>query len=147
VTSRPARVVRIAPSLRPTDEQRAELRRILGPGVLWHVSPLNLTPSQLLDELRALHPDAVVIHGAGPERNRAVVDAGEFVILRVISRTVLRTYRYQGVAMTESEEVFAGYGLLDDRGEIGPVDDGALVPKELPASSAEAEPDNDDSAF
>jgi hypothetical protein len=49
--------------------------------------------------------------------------------------------------MTESEEVFAGYGLLDDRGEIGPVDDGALVPREQPASSAGAEPDNDDNAF
>jgi hypothetical protein len=49
--------------------------------------------------------------------------------------------------MTESEEVFAGYGLLDDRGGIEPLDDGALVPKEQPASSAEAEPDNDDNAF
>src|SRR6202022_2541590 len=49
--------------------------------------------------LRAHHLDAVVIHGAGSERSRAIVDAGEFVILRVISRTVERTYRYQGVTM------------------------------------------------
>jgi hypothetical protein len=147
VTSRHARVVRIAPSSRPTDEQRAELRRILGPGVLSHLSPLNLTPSQLLDELRALHPDAVVIHGAGPERSRAIAEAGEFVILRVMSRTVERTYRYKGVTMTESEEVFAGYGQLDDRGGIEPLNDGALVPKEEPASSANAESDDDDNAF
>ncbi len=49
--------------------------------------------------------------------------------------------------MTESDEMFSGYGRLNSRGGIGPVDDGALVQKKQPASSAEAEPDNGDDSF
>ncbi|MGH8909237.1 MAG: hypothetical protein ACRD0K_22775 [Egibacteraceae bacterium] len=123
---RPPRIVHVTPTRAPlaifTYKRQPEFERIFGESVeIVHLSHVGFEPQGLVQAIRNVTPDAVVLASA-PTRYRQAVEklACEVVILRPIYERV-RNRRGD----TENRQV--GFGLLRKEGQIDPIDDGALA--------------------
>jgi len=136
------RVVHVGPSelanARALLEPRwAELRRIFGQDVeILEVSPVGLSPRELVEEVRAAQADAAVIVSALPEQRRAIQKLGaETLNLRPM-------YEEYRTARGELRERRRGFGVAREGGHPPtPISGGAFthrsaIAKELAIQNA-----------
>ena len=121
-----ARVLRVAFSELIADERMAELRRLLGSVEVVETvgSP---DPVRIAERARALGVRAVVCD-VGKRVARSVRrELPATPLLCPLRRTVEQRREFREGTFTETREAFAGYGLLNELGEVTEIEDGALA--------------------
>ena len=98
----------------PSDESKAELRRLFGEGgTLVTIMPTGRSPEELIAEIRRQEADAVFVDTVGPPYSRHLrALSSEFVVLEPMFEEEAR-YR-EGLAPRR----VAGLGRRNERGEL-----------------------------
>jgi hypothetical protein len=123
-----SRVIRVSPIREIRDTDRAELRRIFGEGgKVLQLSPIAMTPEELLAEITAFEPDAVFLDATPPPHSRVIRGLSSTIpILESTTELRIASSPQSGSPAAEKVRVL---GRRDPTtGEIVSVTDGALKP-------------------